>query len=45
MTDAVSSSVLTAIVGLIAAIGVAAAVTLGVLAALAAVDLIERRWL
>jgi hypothetical protein len=45
MTDAVSSSVLTIIVGLIAAIGVAAVVTLGVLAALAAADLIERRWL
>lgn len=44
MTDA-ATSVLTIIVGLIAAIGVAATVTLGILAALMAVDLIERRWL
>lgn len=44
MIDA-ATSVLTNIVGLIAAIGVAGAVTLGVIAALAAVDLIERRWL
>ena len=44
MTDAATFP-LTVIVGLIAAICVAAAVTLGVVAALAAVELIERRWL